>query len=73
LREQCNYTGELVYWDWTLDWEHLENSPIFDPQSGFGGDGDKNSQLGTLEYFDVKFKPHCRSEDSGTTMAIWDT
>jgi tyrosinase len=77
LREQCNFTGELVYWDWTLDWEHLEHSPIFDADSGFGGDGDKNGNITIgrtgrcvvdgpftgiqAKYYDVKYKPHCLS------------
>ena len=77
LREQCNFTGELVYWDWTLDWEHLEDAPVFDAESGFGGDGDKSGEITVgntgrcvvdgpfsdiqAKYFDVKFKPHCLS------------
>ena len=77
MREQCNFTGELVYWDWMLDWEHLEHSPIFDPDSGFGGDGDKNGNITIgrtgrcvvdgpftdvqAKYYDVKYKPHCLS------------
>lgn len=27
------------YWDWTLDAANYEKSPIFDPSSGFGGNG----------------------------------
>jgi hypothetical protein len=77
LREQCNFTGELVYWDWTRDWKYLEYSPVFDAESGFGGDGDKdgNITIGTTgrcvvdgpftdihaKYYDVKYKPHCLS------------
>lgn len=33
------------YWDWTLDWEDMASSPIWDPEIGFGGDGDPNSQI----------------------------
>jgi tyrosinase len=47
LKTQCNYTGSLVYWDWSLDWEHLELSPIFnpDPENGFGTDGDPSEEI----------------------------
>jgi tyrosinase len=31
----------LRYWDWTLDWDDLAGSPIFSPDTGFGGDGGK--------------------------------
>lgn len=32
----------MVYWDWTLDWEHLEKAPVFeaDEETGFGTDGE---------------------------------
>jgi tyrosinase len=47
LRSKCNYTGSLVYWDWTLDWEHLERAPVFDPNpaTGFGTDGDVHGTI----------------------------
>jgi hypothetical protein len=36
-----------VYWDWTLDWEYLELTPILnsDPEAGFGIDGDVNGEI----------------------------
>jgi len=40
LREECGFEGQLPYWDWTLDWEDLARSPIWDNDKGFGGDGD---------------------------------
>ncbi|GAB1314595.1 Tyrosinase copper-binding domain-containing protein [Madurella fahalii] len=40
LQELCGYRGSLPYWDWTLDWESLAQSPIFSTTTGFGGDGD---------------------------------
>lgn len=77
LREKCGYTGGLVYWDWTLDFEALENSPIFNPATGFGGDGEVGGEItvgrsgrclvdgpfaGTkVDFYDVKFQPHCLS------------
>jgi tyrosinase len=47
LREQCHYTGSLVYWDWTLDWEHLEKAPVFnaDSEKGFGTDGARGGEI----------------------------
>jgi tyrosinase len=77
LREKCNYTGGLVYWDWTLDSEAIENSPVFDPKTGFGGDGEVGGELTVsntgrcvidgpfagieVPYYDVKYQPHCLS------------
>jgi tyrosinase len=42
LREECNYKGAQPYWDWTLDTpaEQWASSPIFDPATGFGGNGE---------------------------------
>ncbi|EGP86379.1 unnamed protein product [Zymoseptoria tritici ST99CH_1A5] len=39
MRTTCGYKGSLVYWDWTLDWEALQDAPVFTEQLGFGGDG----------------------------------
>lgn len=77
LRDQCGYEGSLVYWDWTLDSEALEKSPVFDPDTGFGGDGELNGAITvgrsgrcvvdgpfagvTADYYDVKYSPHCLS------------
>ncbi|KAK0934150.1 hypothetical protein LTR29_014264 [Friedmanniomyces endolithicus] len=77
LREECGYAGSLVYWDWTLDSEALEGSPVFDATTGFGGDGEVGGEITvgrsgrcvvdgpfrnvTADYYDVKFQPHCLS------------
>ncbi|KAK5737665.1 hypothetical protein LTR17_006527 [Elasticomyces elasticus] len=77
LRDQCGYSGSLVYWDWTLDSEALEKSPVFDPITGFGGDGEVGGEVTigrsgrclvdgpftniTADYYDVKYQPHCLS------------
>ncbi|GKT84519.1 tyrosinase-like protein [Colletotrichum tofieldiae] len=39
-RKSCGYKGALPFWDWSLDWDDITNSPIFDGKLGFGGDGD---------------------------------
>ncbi|KAK7991413.1 Tyrosinase [Apiospora saccharicola] len=36
----CGYTGPMAYWDWTLDTADVTKSPIWDPVTGFGGNGD---------------------------------
>jgi tyrosinase len=77
LREKCDYQGSLVYWDWTLDSDAIENSPVFDPDTGFGGDGEVGGELTVsntgrcvvdgpfagivVPYYDVKYQPHCLS------------
>src|SRR6266516_1640411 len=74
LRQRCSFTEELVYWDWTLDWDNLEHSPVFDAEGGFGGDGDVNGNITIgrtgrcvvdgpftdihAKYYDVKYNPH---------------
>ncbi|KAI1649086.1 uncharacterized protein F4817DRAFT_41369 [Daldinia loculata] len=43
LRNECSYEGSVPYWDWTqdaVDEASLLGSPIFDPEYGFGGNGD---------------------------------
>ncbi len=74
MRQRCSFTEELVYWDWTLDWDNLEHSPVFDAEGGFGGDGDVNGNITIgrtgrcvvdgpftdihAKYYDVKYNPH---------------
>lgn len=76
LRENCNYTGALPYWDWVLDWKDVTLSPVFDAELGFGGDGNVTGKvtvgggrcvvdgpfagLEALRY-DADYQPHCLS------------
>ncbi|CAA9956663.1 Tyrosinase domain containing protein [Pyrenophora teres f. maculata] len=46
LRDECGYTGDQPYWDWSLDGDASNpqstkptKSPVFDPVTGFGGNG----------------------------------
>ena len=74
LREQCQYQGHLTYWDWTLDWENVTMSPVWDINTGFGGTGDikagppvfkaycvTEGPFANLEvpYFGDIYHPHC--------------
>jgi tyrosinase len=42
LRDECGFTGIMPYWDWSIDADStraMKDSPIYDPTTGFGGDG----------------------------------
>ncbi|ETS76328.1 hypothetical protein PFICI_11715 [Pestalotiopsis fici W106-1] len=41
LRDECNYTGSMPYWDWTQDSGALPSSPVFSEstETGFGSGG----------------------------------
>ncbi|RYP40396.1 hypothetical protein DL767_001751 [Monosporascus sp. MG133] len=41
LRTECGFTGTQPYWDWSIDADNkdMPHSPVFDPVTGFGGDG----------------------------------
>ncbi|KAF9872022.1 hypothetical protein CkaCkLH20_10654 [Colletotrichum karsti] len=39
LKESCAFHSPIPYWDWTLDWQNLASSSIWDAETGFGGDG----------------------------------
>ncbi|KAG9254535.1 uncharacterized protein F5Z01DRAFT_109692 [Emericellopsis atlantica] len=43
LRNECGFTGAQPYWDWSIDAdaEDVPNAPVFDPVTGFGGDGQR--------------------------------
>ncbi|KAG9080677.1 hypothetical protein FRC06_006289, partial [Ceratobasidium sp. 370] len=42
--QDCGYTGPTPYWDWTLDARKLSNSKIWDPTTGFGGNGNTRTK-----------------------------
>lgn len=41
LKNECDYKGVQPYWDWSIDAdkEDMEHSPLFNPKTGFGGNG----------------------------------
>jgi tyrosinase len=48
LRDECGYKGAQPYWDWSLDvpengGAQFNASPVFDPVTGFGGNGANGS------------------------------
>ncbi|OHW97452.1 tyrosinase-like protein [Colletotrichum incanum] len=44
LKESCDFHSPIPYWDWTLDWQNLASSSIWDAETGFGGDGTRDEQ-----------------------------
>ncbi|GKT65284.1 tyrosinase-like protein [Colletotrichum tofieldiae] len=44
LKESCDFHSPIPYWDWTLDWQNLASSSIWDAETGFGGDGTRGEQ-----------------------------
>ncbi|KAL2217654.1 monooxygenase [Thermoascus aurantiacus ATCC 26904] len=56
LRE-CGYEGSTTYWDWTLDSSDPSHSPIWDPETGFGGNGSPRQYTGSGR------RPHCLGRD----------
>jgi len=74
LRDQCGYTGHLTYWNWGLDWEDITKSPVWDTETGFGGNGHGEIAVGDGRcltdgpfanfqalYFGAKNQTHCLS------------
>ncbi|KAF5240380.1 hypothetical protein FANTH_9640 [Fusarium anthophilum] len=40
--KECGYKGVMPYWDWSLDADDMPKSTIWDPKTGFGGNGSLN-------------------------------
>ncbi|KAK8041678.1 hypothetical protein PG993_006201, partial [Apiospora rasikravindrae] len=50
----------LSYWDWTLDSANLSLSPVWDPDSGFGGNGKATTtSVHTHDHEDDENVQHC--------------
>ncbi|TVY36278.1 Tyrosinase [Lachnellula subtilissima] len=76
LRDVCHYSGSLVFFDWQLNVHDLPAAPIWDPITGFGGDGNATGvrTVNTascvtdgpfanlqVQYYADEAKPHCLS------------
>ncbi|KAJ1310052.1 hypothetical protein OPQ81_006805 [Rhizoctonia solani] len=62
---ECGYTGPIPYWDWTKDSGKLATSNIWDPTTGFGGNGNTRTSARCVENgpyanFQLTYpSPHC--------------
>ncbi|KAI1097179.1 Di-copper centre-containing protein [Jackrogersella minutella] len=59
LRAECNYTGPLPYWDEPADIGNISGSPLFDVETGFGGNGTGTGGCvanGPFANFTLRFK-----------------
>ena len=67
-------TEHIRYWDWSLDWSEFEAAPVWDVESGLGGDGSGPDSVGDgkcvtagpfsdieMTYYDGEEEPHCLS------------
>ncbi|KAF2869473.1 hypothetical protein BDV95DRAFT_547863 [Massariosphaeria phaeospora] len=76
LKETCGYAGVIPYWDWSQDWEDMPRAPVWDSESGFGGDGAADTPITVGEgrcvregpfsnlearYYGDQSHPHCLS------------
>jgi hypothetical protein len=53
-----NYLTILSYWDWTLDWEDLTRSAIWDTDAGFGGNGNPDQRSTTDNGYCMEAGPY---------------
>lgn len=68
------------YWDWTMDHQEFSKSPIWDPQKGFGGNGNTTTGKSVGDgscvtdgpfsalrpvYYNQSYNPHCLSRGFG--------
>ncbi|KAG8743435.1 hypothetical protein FRC10_012014, partial [Ceratobasidium sp. 414] len=47
--QDCGYTGPSPYWDWTIDSHKPIASEIWDPVTGFGGNGNTHTEAHCVE------------------------
>ncbi|KAF2753753.1 Di-copper centre-containing protein [Pseudovirgaria hyperparasitica] len=46
LRTHCGFKGTIPYWNWVLDWEALDQAPVWDNVYGIGGNGTGEESVG---------------------------
>ncbi|PQE17834.1 di-copper centre protein [Rutstroemia sp. NJR-2017a WRK4] len=80
LRNDCGFRGALPYWDWSADWKDFANSPVWDSERGFGGNGKSDDRtvgqgscvtdgpFAGLEamFYGEEYQPHCLSRGFST-------
>ena len=64
LATECNYTAGQPYWDESLDVDDWTSSVLFDPDTGFGGNGVGASQC----IADGPFKDYISAIGPGETF-----
>ena len=70
----CLLTPLSSYWDWSLDWSNFRAAPVWNADSGVGGDGTGPESVGDgrcvttgpfsdieMSFYDGEFQPHCLS------------
>ena len=75
------------YWDWSKDWENFETAPVWDSETGFGGDGDASGEMTVgngrcvasgpfagheVSFYDDKYQPHCLSRGFQSATELSD-
>ncbi|KAG8778292.1 hypothetical protein FRC12_025055 [Ceratobasidium sp. 428] len=59
--QECGYQGPIPYWDWTIDANNMQKSEMFNPTTGFGGNGSgrdhcvKDGPYGTQSNFSIAY------------------
>ena len=72
----CGYTGTAMYWDWVADSPAPTKAAVWDPVTGFGGNGattrDKDGRRCVTDgpfknyrpvYYNEEVQPHCLSRE----------
>ncbi|KAJ4027870.1 hypothetical protein NW752_000116 [Fusarium irregulare] len=50
---KCGYENVMPYWDWTIDSFDVPSSKIWDPETGFGGNGSPNKTSKVSETYNM--------------------
>ncbi|KAK1828919.1 hypothetical protein QBC39DRAFT_384610 [Podospora conica] len=51
---ECGYTGTMMYWNWTADSANPPAAKVFDPVTGFGGNGSSTTCVVDGPFKDLK-------------------
>ncbi|KAL4971058.1 tyrosinase family protein [Aspergillus stella-maris] len=64
LQTECNYTGGHPYWHESLDVDALNASSVFDPDTGFGGEGGDCVNDGPFKHLRLHINQTSTQDDS---------